>query len=62
MSLKQRIDELVNKYGSLRAVQDVIGIDAAYLCRLKNGEKINPSKEYLIKLGIKKVITYEVIL
>lgn len=61
-TLKERVETLVHKYGSLRAAQEVIGIDAAYLCRLRNGEKANPSKGFLVKLGLKKVVSYEVIL
>jgi len=49
---KQRIDELVEIYGSVRAVGKALNIDHAYLHRLANNEKQNPSKVVLSKLGL----------
>ena len=49
---KQRIDELVGVYGSVRAVGYALGIDHAYLHRLCNGEKQNPSMTVMRKLGL----------
>lgn len=48
---KQRIDELATVYGSVRAVGRALNIDHAYLYRLTSGEKTNPSKAVLRKLG-----------
>lgn len=50
--LKKRIDELAELYGSVRAVGNALKIDHAYLYRLRQGEKKNPSKTVLVKLGL----------
>lgn len=52
MIYAQRIDELASIYGSIRAVGRALNIDHVYLHRLKKGEKINPSKFVLRKLGL----------
>ena len=44
MTLQDRIDELVQQHGSLRAVARVTEIDVGYLSRLRTGEKVNPEK------------------
>jgi transcriptional regulator with XRE-family HTH domain len=59
MTISQRIDELVVRHGSLRAVARVLRMDAGYLSRLRSGEKENPDKGTLKKLGLKKIVTYE---
>ncbi len=59
VTLKERIEELVEQHGSLRAAARVIEIDAGYLCRLANGEKVRPGKDFLRKMGIRSVLTYE---
>lgn len=60
MTLKERIDNLVAQHGSLRAVARMTGIDVAYLSRLRSGEKVAPEKDKLCRLGLRKVVTYEV--
>lgn len=50
---KERIDQLVGVYGSLRSVSRALNIDCAYLHRLQTGEKANPSAAVLRKLGLK---------
>ena len=50
---------LIAKHGSVRAAARALNMDHAYLYRLKMGEKLNPSKEILRKLGLRKVIYYE---
>jgi hypothetical protein len=42
MTLQERIEQLVERHGSLRAVARVTEIDAGYLSRLRSGEKANP--------------------
>lgn len=49
---KTRVDELVDKYGSYRKAGEALKIDHAYLSRLANGEKKNPSDKVLKKLGL----------
>lgn len=49
---KKRIDDLVCIHGSVRAVGKALDIDHAYLHRLRNGQKVNPSDEILRKLDI----------
>lgn len=59
MTLQDRIDELVAQHGSLRAVARVTEIDAGYLSRLRTGEKVNPEKDKLRRLGLRRVVTFE---
>jgi len=58
VTLPERIDEFVKVYGSLRAAADAIGIDAGYLSRLRNGEKVSPTKDMLTRLGLYRIVTY----
>lgn len=59
MTLQERIDQLVVQHGSLRAVARVTEINAGYLSRLRNGEKVNPEKDKLRRLGLRRVVTFE---
>lgn len=59
MTLQERIDELVQQHGSLRAAARVTEIDAGYLSRLRAGEKVNPEKDKLRRLGLRRVVSYE---
>lgn len=61
MTLQERIDQLVTQHGSLRAVSRVTGIDAGYLSRLRSGEKVNPEKDKLRRLGLRRVVNYEML-
>ena len=61
MTLPDRIDELVQQHGSLRAVARVTEIDVGYLSRLHSGEKENPEKEKLRRLGLRRVVSYELL-
>jgi len=49
---------LVDKHGSVRAAARVLGIDHAYLYRLKVGEKTDPSDALLKKLKLRRVVSY----
>lgn len=60
MNIKERVDALLSLQGSLRAVEKITGVNYAYLHRLSSGEKINPSDLTLRKLGLKKIVTYEI--
>lgn len=59
MTLAERIDELIERHGSLRAVARVTEIDAGYLSRLRSGEKASPQKDKLRRLGLRRVVSYE---
>jgi len=59
VTLQDRIDELVAQHGSLRAMARVTEIDAGYLSRLRTGEKVNPEKDKLRRLGLRRVVTFE---
>ena len=59
MTLQDRIDELVAQHDSLRAVARVTEIDVGYLSRLRTGEKVNPEKDKLRRLGLRRVVSYE---
>lgn len=59
MTLEQRVKELVERHGSLRAAGRVVQLDPAYLHRLASGEKAAPSKDVLQRLGLRRIVTYE---
>ena len=59
MTLQERIDQLVQQHGSLRAVARVTEIDVGYLSRLRAGEKANPGADYLRRLGLRRVVAFE---
>lgn len=61
MTLTERIEQLVAQHGSLRAVSRVTEIDAGYLSRLRSGEKVNPEKDKLRRLGLRRVVSYEML-
>lgn len=44
--------------GGLRSLSRKTGLCPGYLCRLKNGEKLNPSDETLAALGIRRTVAY----
>lgn len=51
--------KLIEKHGGLRAAARVLGINYAYLWRLKSGEKVNPNAKILRKLGLRRQVSYE---
>ena len=59
MTLAERIDQLVAQHGSLRAVARVTEIDVGYLSRLRDGEKVNPMKGTVRRMGLRRVVTFE---
>lgn len=59
LTIAQRIDELVTRHGSLRAVARVLAIDAGYLSRLYSGEKATPSGKLLRRMGLRQRVVYE---
>lgn len=56
--MQKTIKSLIGKHGGLRAAARSVDISPSYLIRLGNGEKIDPSKETLDKLGLEKVVSY----
>jgi hypothetical protein len=56
--IQQAVKALVEKHGGLRAAARAVNISAAYLSRLGNSEKENPSAPVLRKLGLEKHVTY----
>lgn len=54
--LRQRIIELTEQHGSLRAAARVLGVTAGYLCRLRDGEKTNPSDALLKKMKLRRIV------
>jgi transcriptional regulator with XRE-family HTH domain len=61
VKLAERIEQLVEQHGSMREVARVTTIDVAYLSRLHSGEKVQPSKDILTRLGLRRVTTYELL-
>ena len=59
--LKRRIDEVIKLSEGLRPAARLLSIDPAYLKRLRDGEKTNPSPLILRKLKLRKVtkVKYE---
>ena len=61
MTLRDRIDELVAQHGSLRAVARVTEIDVGYLSRLRAYANVNPGRDKLRRLGLRRVVAYELL-
>lgn len=61
LTLYDRIEQLVAQHGSLRAVARVTEIDVGYLSRLRSGEKVNPEKDKLRRLGLRRIVGYELL-
>ena len=59
VTLQDRIDELVAQHGSLRAVARVTEIDVGYLSRLRAYANVNPGRDKLRRLGLRRVVSYE---
>ncbi|GHC72967.1 hypothetical protein GCM10007320_09220 [Pseudorhodoferax aquiterrae] len=59
ITLQERIAELAEDYGSLRAAASALGCDAGYLSRLASGQKTEPSDATLHALGLRRVVSYE---
>jgi hypothetical protein len=57
--LQERIIEMAEVHGSLRAAARVLQVDHGYLWRLMRGDKDNPDHTLLRKLGIRKIVTFE---
>lgn len=55
--LRQRITELAGQHGSIRAAARVLGVTGGYLCRLRDGEKTNPSPALLRKMKLRRIVT-----
>ena len=56
--LRERISSLIQQYGGVRKASRAIQIDSAYLVRLRDGQKTDPSDKTLKRLGLKKHIHY----
>lgn len=59
VTLQERVRELVEQHDNLRKAARAIQVEPSYLQRLGNGEKVNPSADVLRKLGLRRVVTYE---
>lgn len=59
ITLTDRIAELIEQHGSLRAAARALQTNPGYLCRLASGEKSNPGEEVLTCMGLRAVTTYE---
>jgi len=58
ITFKQRLDELIEQHGSLRAVGRVLEFDPGYLSRLASGEKSDPGVALLRRMGLREVTSY----
>ena len=59
IKLQHAVEAIVHKHGGVRAAARAIGVNYAYLSRLRTGEKCNPTATVLRKLGLRKVVSYE---
>ena len=57
ITVEQRINEFVEKHGSLRNAAKILGTDASYLSCVRSKQK-QPSDKLLFRLGLKKNIYY----
>lgn len=54
-SLGRCVRALIRKHDGVRKCARALQVDAAYLSRLANGEKLNPSTPTEKKLGLERV-------
>jgi hypothetical protein len=59
VDLRTYVAMLIRQHRGLRKAARALELDPAYLHRLKTGEKTNPSKAVLRKLGVCAVVTYQ---
>lgn len=59
VTLAERIDQFVSKYGSIRKAAKILDVDYSHLWRVKQGTK-NPSDALLFRLGLKRHVHYTV--
>lgn len=57
MTLAERINQLTGHHGGLRPTARLLQMDPAYLIRLRDGKKANPSPTTLRKLGLQRIVT-----
>lgn len=57
--LRERISDLIEQHGSLRATARVLMVDAGYLSRLASGEKDDPGEDLLRRMKLRRVVSYE---
>lgn len=57
--LQEQIDSLIIEHGSYRKAAKAVGIDYAYLKRMKDGSMTNPSHIVCEKLGLKKTVSID---
>ena len=60
-TLKDRLEFLIKQRGSLRAFADSVGLNPSYISRLMAGKQTNPSDEVLRRIGLVKIVNYELI-
>jgi len=60
-TVQAAIEKQVSRHGGLRAAARAMEIAPSYLCRLRTGEKAQPDDSILRKLGLRRVVSYEVI-
>lgn len=58
ITLKARIDQFIDIYGTLHEVSRQLRVDVGYLSRLRTGKMVNPSDVVLAKLGLRAETTY----
>lgn len=59
--LQRRVKALAERHGSIRALARVLKVDHAYISRLASGDKASPSDALLRKLGLRRVVSYEIL-
>lgn len=57
-TISTHVAYLIANLGGVRRAARAVNIDPAYLLRLRDGDKLNPSAATLRKLGLRKVISY----
>lgn len=61
ITLKEAVQNVVDKHGGIRAASRATGVDKAFISRLLRGLKTEPSYETLAKLGLRHEPLYRVI-
>lgn len=56
--VRERIGQLIHRYGSLRKCAKMLEISPSYLSRLFSGEQDEPSDALLRRMGLRRHVTY----
>lgn len=58
-ALQSAVERAIKTHGGVRAAGRALGIDPAYIIRMRDGVKTRPSDAILAAVGLRKSVKYE---